>query len=272
MIFGILIATFLTSMITSCGSKKILPIPPNTISLTGVQLVSGALSSNVTLVEGSYNLELELKKDLTSQSLIATLNVKIKVKSPIDISSGRDFGPELTPIFLNQNGTPVNIFSSDLFSETRNEALSSSLKNEGEVWVKFQGLVGFFTGEIKQENIDEVQNVINKLNDVKQVVLASTITNPKGSSSVREEKSNTSGSDCEQFLREYEKFVMDYIDILKKYKKNPTDNTILSDYTRMVSMANDWTAKIQDCQNDPTFASKYLELTQRIANAASKLN
>lgn len=86
------------------------------------------------------------------------------------------------------------------------------------------------------------------------------------------EVSKSSGSDCEKYLKEYEKFVMDYIEIIKKYKKNPTDNSILSDYTRMVSEANDWTTKIQDCQNDPTLFQKYTELTQKIATAASEAN
>jgi hypothetical protein len=86
------------------------------------------------------------------------------------------------------------------------------------------------------------------------------------------EKSKSSGNDCEQFLKEYEKFVMDYIEIIKKYKKYPTDSSILSDYTKMVSEANDWTSKIQDCQNDSTFFQKYTELTQKIATAVSEIN
>jgi predicted small lipoprotein YifL len=271
-IFCVLIAASVVASFTACSSKKILPVPPSAVSLTAIPEVTGALSNNIEVVSGSYKLELEITKDMTSQSLIATLNVKTKVKLPIEIPSGSQYGPELAPVFLDQNGAPVNLFSSDLFSDNRYEVLASSLKNEGEVWVKFQTLVGFYSGDITDENIEEVQKIYSKLNEVKKVSLASTITNPKGTESVETGQNNSSGTDCETFLNEYEKFVMAYIDVIKKYKENPTDNSILTDYSKMVAEANDWTGKIQDCQNDSKFAQKYMELTTRIATAASQMN
>jgi hypothetical protein len=40
----------------------------------------------------------------------------------------------------------------------------------------------------------------------------------------------------------------------------------------MLTEVNDWTTKIQDCHNEPKFAQKYLELMQKITNAASEIN
>lgn len=85
------------------------------------------------------------------------------------------------------------------------------------------------------------------------------------------DNSNPVGTDCEKYLKEYEKFVMDYIEIIKKYKKTPTDPSILSDYTKLLQQANDWTTKIENCKDDPKVFQKLMDIQLKISKAVSGL-
>ncbi len=74
----------------------------------------------------------------------------------------------------------------------------------------------------------------------------------------------------EEFLREYENWVDDYITILKKYSSNPTDMSILSDYSRMASEMAEWTTKTEKVAEElenasPSEAMKYSAELARIA-------
>ena len=85
-----------------------------------------------------------------------------------------------------------------------------------------------------------------------------------------------SASDAEwkQFLKDYEAWVDDYIEILEKYKKNPTDMTILSDYTDMMSKTAEWSAKADKIQGElaasPAALKEYTETLSRIINKLTK--
>ncbi len=76
-------------------------------------------------------------------------------------------------------------------------------------------------------------------------------------------------AEWKQFLEDYEAWVDDYIEIVKKYKENPTDISILSDYTEMVSDMADWSERANEVQkeleNSPTATVEYAAELARIA-------
>lgn len=79
-----------------------------------------------------------------------------------------------------------------------------------------------------------------------------------------------------QFIKEYEAWVDNYIAIVQKYQKNPTDASIMSDYTKMIAEAKDWTEraeKIKDELKDANamadFSAELLRISSKIANAAN---
>lgn len=80
----------------------------------------------------------------------------------------------------------------------------------------------------------------------------------------------TTSVDCDEFLRDYEAFVDSYIKLLKKYKANPTDPTILNEYTDAAQKALDMQNKAANC-SDPKYASKLLELNNKLSQAALEL-
>jgi hypothetical protein len=95
-------------------------------------------------------------------------------------------------------------------------------------------------------------------------------SNQKGSTTEKTSSSSTTG-DCDQFLKDYESFMVKYIDFLKKYKANPTDPAILSEYTSMAAESQTWSTKTANCAADPMYAAKFSAIAMKIANAAAGL-
>ncbi|MCO5269067.1 MAG: hypothetical protein M9897_09255 [Brumimicrobium sp.] len=117
------------------------------------------------------------------------------------------------------------------------------------------------------EQLDEMRNLTDSnLDDSDE-----SSTSDESSDVLEEEKlSSSSGSDCDEFLKGYEKFMDKYIAIVKKQKNNPTDMSIMSEYSSMMSEASEWADKItDDCANNPDFMAKYTKIQMKIANAAS---
>ena len=83
-----------------------------------------------------------------------------------------------------------------------------------------------------------------------------------------EEKSTESNNDCDQFIKDYEEFVDSYIVIIKKMKANPTDMTILSEYTEMAKNAATMQTKAGNCA-DSKYTTKLTKLGTKMAKAAA---
>jgi hypothetical protein len=85
---------------------------------------------------------------------------------------------------------------------------------------------------------------------------------------VPEGAETSSDFDCDQFITEYESFVTDYIAIIKKQKANPSDMSVMTDYTKMMNDASSMSSKASKC-TDPKYVSKLAALAQKINKAAS---
>lgn len=83
----------------------------------------------------------------------------------------------------------------------------------------------------------------------------------------------TSNIEWREFLKEYEEWVDKYIEVLKKYKSNPSDMSILSDYTEMMTELTEWSEKADDMQADLENASpkELAEYSKEVARIATKL-
>ncbi|MBR5237021.1 MAG: hypothetical protein IKW06_06605 [Clostridia bacterium] len=80
-----------------------------------------------------------------------------------------------------------------------------------------------------------------------------------------------------EFLKEYENWVDSYVAILKKYSNNPTDMSILSDYTKMVTELAEWQTRTDDMQQEleeaspaeiAEYSAELLRIAAKIAEAA----
>lgn len=76
----------------------------------------------------------------------------------------------------------------------------------------------------------------------------------------------SSSDDCSDFLDEYEEFVNDYIAIVKKYKADPTDMSVLEDYQEMVEKATDMQKEAKNCKGSK-YVKRVNQLNQKLAKA-----
>ena len=79
-----------------------------------------------------------------------------------------------------------------------------------------------------------------------------------------------SSSDCDQFLKDYESFADSYIAIVEKMKANPTDMSVMTEYTSMMTKLTEMQSGGQDC-TDPEYVTKMSEIAMKITNAAAAM-
>jgi len=83
-----------------------------------------------------------------------------------------------------------------------------------------------------------------------------------------EEKSSKSGSDCDQFIKDYEEYVNSYIALAKKVKANPSDMSIMKEYADMTAKASTMDTDAKNC-TDPKYAAKLAKIAAKMATAAA---
>jgi len=87
------------------------------------------------------------------------------------------------------------------------------------------------------------------------------------------EKSSGGSSSCSQIAEDYGKFVDEYIDIIQKYKKDPTNTEYLTEYTSYIQKAQNLSNNMQankDCSTDMTYLAEISKHIKRMADAATK--
>lgn len=274
-IFG---AIFIVSVImTSCGGgnkeeKITLPDPPTDLKYEGVTLIDGPLSEYIEVVPGSYLFEMAKDEDSYSPGYKETMKVKFKFIKSIDVKAGRgynNYGPSLNGKALDEQGAPLEF---ELSVSTDKDLATYLKRGSGEEWLTL-----YVSGQGSISTQEDAVKLLEKYKKGKKIRFNSEIVEEKfdsesssasSSNSESNEVSSSSG-DCDEFLDGYEKFMDDYIAILKKYKNDPTDASILSEYTSIMSEATEWSTKTADCAADEKFAAKFTAIQMKIANAAS---
>lgn len=77
-------------------------------------------------------------------------------------------------------------------------------------------------------------------------------------------------NECDQFLQDYEKWVISYIALIERYQKNPQDKTIMNDYESMVGQIGTWDIRSRSCIKDMSVRNRYLQLQELITDKLSK--
>jgi hypothetical protein len=92
----------------------------------------------------------------------------------------------------------------------------------------------------------------------------------KKSDNTETSSSDESGTDCDKFIKDYEDFINSYIAVIKKYKANPTDASILTEYTEMAEKAATMETDASNC-TDAKYTEKLLKLNAKLTNALAGL-
>lgn len=255
--YGVFLLT--SFILMSCGGGK----SSTSINVDKVNIV-GDSKDNIQVVPGTY----EIKKIKGTFGDELTISIKLKVTNPFDqskIDENTAIG-NLSLQVLDEKGSPIDLmFSPSEMSDW--DKVKSLLKGKSgdEVTVVF-----------KSQGLGDTKTAIAEImkNGKGIEITRADITNPKTApiidNSASSSNSVSEGGDCEQFLSDYEAFADEYVEFMQKYKSNPTDPEMLSDYADMVKKAGEMDANIQDCKSDAGVLSKLLKIQAKIAKAAVK--
>lgn len=88
--------------------------------------------------------------------------------------------------------------------------------------------------------------------------------------------SASTGSDWQQFLKEYEAWADEYVAFLKKYKDNPSNPSFISEYTKLIGETSEWlekSKKYEDSLKDLSTndLSEYMKTITRISEKMSSI-
>ncbi len=253
------------ALLTSCGGgKRESDIRPQITNVTG------ELSDYFTVVDGSYKLFSDGEKGVIKGMLDYQVKVQLNRTDDsfdfdaVDLESRGYFS--LVCDLLDEQGVPmVTADRSGWRTQGVNseDAAFASLKPGETGWAIFS-----FLGDI--ETMDKVKSFqVGSTANMEQAHAAKSISSNEDTSSSMEteEDSPSSSIDCDQFIKEYSAFVESYVKLLAKYKKDPTDMTIVSEYTEAAQKANQMQTHAGDC-TDPKYVSELLKLNNKLAQAA----
>ena len=92
-----------------------------------------------------------------------------------------------------------------------------------------------------------------------------------------ETEETSSTEEWREFLADYEAWVDGYIAVIKKYKANPSDLSILSEYTSLVTELAEWTEEANDLSNSivdiedaAEYSAELMRIAAKIATAAEE--
>ena len=122
-------------------------------------------------------------------------------------------------------------------------------------------------------NRDNLQRqIINPMNRTILLLLLVTLNAGCSGSSVKSASDESALSkECTEFLDGYEQYVNDYIELLKDYKSNPTDMSLMERATKMASEANSWGNKAPACSDASEFFSRQAKIQAKLSMASLSL-
>lgn len=92
-------------------------------------------------------------------------------------------------------------------------------------------------------------------------------TEPKATEQPTEAKSDKIDSDFKKAMDAYEAFMDDYVDFMKKYKKNPSDFSLLADYADFMSKYAKFVEDFEKWENEDMNAAEtayYIDVQARV--------
>lgn len=247
---------FASIIFTSCGGGK----TELSLKLKSTS-IKGDLSEYYSVVDGTYKLLQESEKPDYDGNFDFKIKVQIKrtnKKFDFDEGSLGQGSFLMSCDLLDEKGVPVIIADGGDRGVYATQGVNA--ENESLISLKL-GEIGWveFPYKAKKEDIEKVMEmqVGSYLRDY-----------IKNHEYLNAENNSSTSTDayCDQFIKDYEEFANSYIKLLKKYKANPTDASILTEYAEAAQKATEMETNASEC-NDPKYASKLIELSNKLAKA-----
>ncbi|MFM9423370.1 MAG: hypothetical protein RIR06_1831 [Bacteroidota bacterium] len=251
-LFGAILTASIIFM--SCGGSS------DSLKLTIEKApISGDAKDYIEVVPGDY----EVKKNKGTLGDELQLSLKLRVLKSYDQEKIGDYTGigNLNVQITDQSGAPINLTFSPAGGSDWDK-INSLLKGKpgDEVTVLFNSS-GF-----SDENA--IKEVLEKGKGLE--LTRADVTNPKTEPIIDNSTTSSASAagDCEQFCSDYEAFADEYVAFMKKYKANPSDASIISEYSEMLSRAAQMQQSSMDCTADAKAVSRINQAIAKIAKAA----
>lgn len=78
---------------------------------------------------------------------------------------------------------------------------------------------------------------------------------------------------CDEFLDNYEKWVDNYLKIIEKYMKNPMDQSLMNDYTKLANEAMSWYSQwdVLKCASREKYEKRFDEISEKVDKKMEEL-
>ena len=250
------IAIMATMLTTSCGGgsgkSEIAKVKPEKVE------ISGDLADYLQIVDNEYEI---------TDDWGGNLSIKVKAIKALTKDEMKDNDFDLSASLLGDNGMPVSGTGEFKMEYASRDKLMSLLKKgSGEEVIQLKSGLGDYKAEEHADKAKKfsVSSTMKEKEEEETTVSATTESSDNSS----DESASSSSTDCDQFIADYEEFTSSYIAILKKYNANPTDMSILTEYTEMASKAATMQTGASDC-TDAKYIAKLMKLNAKIASAIS---
>lgn len=254
---NLLVIAIMTSILTiSCGGgskSEIAKVKPEKVEITG------DLSDYLQVVDGEYEV---------TDNFGGHLSIKVKATKALPEGEMINKTSEIRASLLNESGMPVS-GTGDLVCYVNNDdkLLNLLKKGTGEEVISLSSLLTEYNAKEHAGKVKKF-SVSSTIKEKEAGTVSASESSDNSYVSSDESVSASSSTDCDQFITDYEEFIRSYIAILKKYKANPTDASILTEYTEMASKAASMQTDASNC-TDAKYAAKLTKLNTKIANAAA---
>lgn len=182
---------------------------------------------------------------------------------------------------LKENGFKVTSIETDAGSILSNDIYNRSVK-KGEVFKVNNSTYPNYTSTTKDKTITVYYAKDDYTYEEPEPTSKPNTPAPVQSAEPKEpQKEKTSSTDAQawrQFLKDYEAWVDKYVEFMKKYKNNPTDIGLISEYGKFVAETAEWAEKSEKYEEElksedvsPELISEYMETLARITKKMSEI-
>jgi len=122
---------------------------------------------------------------------------------------------------------------------------------------------------------DTEKTITTNNSSVETQVSSETVAASSAPSQAETKTSNTVSSDFKVTMDSYEAFFDKYIDICNKYKSNPTDMTVMAEYTKYMGQCADMLNKMNALKSNSLSSADlayYLEVNARITKKLASIS
>lgn len=177
---------------------------------------------------------------------------------------------------LEEKGFKVTSIETDAGSILSNDSLYNRSVNKGEVFKVNDSIYPEYSSETKDKNITiyYAKDDYTYVKPEKEPAKGNTVSGTNDNTAKTSNTASSGSSDWKQFLKDYEAWVDSYVEIIKKYKNNPSDAKLISEYGKFMGETAEWAEKSKKYEDklQEMSAEDFSEYMQTITRILEKIN